>query len=238
MLRIDTAAAKAAPTKEAESAKKERSSKKESNFDLLETVIGTSMLLPTVQLFDAMWHRAFKWLESKSKNAVEYLQKQYFQILTPEVLRRQYLCSSGSWDRNHRHVSWERVWVTVHGKLPVELDKRKVKWDARASPLEIFAVTQRMQKLFREERRVGHPARVHYMARKASVQVQKKCNEVQKSVFQPFKLPKGIIKRTPFSPSRQFGTFTLWCQQLSRPLGKSPGLELKLSSTITRSLGN
>lgn len=168
------------------SAKKEKSSKKESNFDLLETVIGTSRLLPTVQLFDAVWHRAFKWLGSKSKKAVEYLQKQYFQIVTPEVLRRQYLCSTGSWDQNK--LWFAGFWVGTVGTYPGSGSgsqcmesfhsswQRKVKRDAHASPLEIFAV---MQKLFREEWREQFewgPARVHYMARQASTGVAERPN--------------------------------------------------------------
>ena len=153
-----TTEAKAAPAKRIQTA--ERRKKKDTNFDVLEQVIQTSRLLPTVQLFDAVWHRAFKWLGSKSRPTVQYLQKKYFQLVSPETLQKQYLCNSGSWDAGK--LGFAGFWVGIIGTYPGSGSgsqsmesfhsswQRRVQRDARASPLQKFAV---MQELFKAELR-------------------------------------------------------------------------------------
>ena len=70
--------------------------------------------------------------DSHARGLTKAIPVQYW-FLGPE---QAVVCRLLGW--NHRHVSWERVWVTVHGKLPFELAKEGKKRDARASPLEIF----------------------------------------------------------------------------------------------------
>ena len=117
---------------------------KEAAFDRLDASITASRTLPTVILFDAVWHAAFAWLQKVSKSAAEYLQTTYFKQLDRASLQRQFWCDVPVWHgTNSGSGSGTQTLESFHSYW-----QEAVKQSTRADPRAIFG---RMERLFRDD---------------------------------------------------------------------------------------
>ena len=86
------------------------------NFMKLQNLLHVTRTLPTIQLFDAIWHVAFEWLRSVKKEAAEYLQKYYMVSVSPSNLQRQMRCGAAAWGRD---LLWfAGYWAGIIGIYP------------------------------------------------------------------------------------------------------------------------
>ena len=118
-----------------------------------------SRLLPTIQIFDAVWTVAFEWLNNVNKAAANYLQKTYFiKLPSVENINRQIYCGEPAGDKGSVYFAgfWTGV-LGIHaasgsGSQTIESFhshwQATLKADIKAAPTQIFAT---MQKIFRND---------------------------------------------------------------------------------------
>ena len=124
-------------------------------FQKLERIITASRQLPTIQLFDAVWHTTFQWLSRTSKRTLEYLQKQYIKPIKLSSMSKRFRCKEAL----REDVLWfGGFWSGIVGTYPGSASgtqtiesfhsawQRKLQRD-RVSPVQLF---DRMQQQFDE----------------------------------------------------------------------------------------
>ncbi|CAE7390174.1 unnamed protein product [Symbiodinium necroappetens] len=132
--------------------------KTETAFDRLDAIIQASRVMPTIILFDAVWHLTFAWLEQVSKDACAYLKSTYFDQMKRASLQGQFWCGEPVWNSNS--CWFAGFWAGVTGTYPGSgsgtqpLESFHAYWQdavrssVRSDPRAIFA---RMEKLFHDD---------------------------------------------------------------------------------------
>ncbi|CAE7527740.1 unnamed protein product, partial [Symbiodinium pilosum] len=135
-----------------------RKDKTATPFDELDDVIRISRVLPTIILFDAVWHVTFAWLQKVSKQACDYLKSTYFNLVERASLEKQFWCGTPVF---HSTCCWfAGFWAGVTGTYPGSgsgtqpLESFHAYWQdavrasVRSDPRAIFS---RMERLYEED---------------------------------------------------------------------------------------
>ena len=121
--------------------------KRGSNFRRLDAIISLSRVVPTIQLFDAIWQTTFTWLRQTCPKACEYLQETYFQPVSIENLQRQFRCNHTLWEASA--LWFAGFWSGIIGTYPGSSSgtqtlesfhsywQNRIQAKARAKPTEI-----------------------------------------------------------------------------------------------------
>ena len=137
---------------EAKGTKRKRDSLGEVSFRELQSLLRITRSLPTIQLFDAIWHVGFEWLQSVKKPAAEYLQKHYMVQVTSANLHKQMHCTAGTWGRSHLWFAGN--WSGIIGIYPGSasgtqtLESKHAQWQqelgkyTRVAPQKVFDAMQ------------------------------------------------------------------------------------------------
>ena len=135
-----------------------RKDKTATPFDELDDVIRISRVLPTIILFDAVWHVTFAWLQKVSEQACDYLKSTYFNLVERASLEKQFWCGTPVF---HSTCCWfAGFWAGVTGTYPGSgsgtqpLESFHAYWQdavrasVRSDPRAIFS---RMERLYEED---------------------------------------------------------------------------------------
>lgn len=132
--------------------------KRVSNFRRLDDIISLSRMVPTIQLFDAIWQATFAWLQQCCPQAVAYLQETYFQAVAVENLQRQLRCNKSLWEA--QTLWFAGFWGGIIGTYPGSSSgtqslesfhsywQARIRAKARAKPTDIL---QYMQELYKDD---------------------------------------------------------------------------------------
>ena len=132
--------------------------KRGAHFRRLDAIISLSRVVPTIQLFDAIWQTTFTWLRQTYPKACDYLQETYFQGVSVENLQRQFRCNQSLWEAST--LWFAGFWSGIIGTYPGSSSgtqtlesfhsywQTRIQAKARAKPTEIF---QCMQDLYEND---------------------------------------------------------------------------------------
>ena len=133
---------------EAKGTNRKRDSLAEVSFRKLPSLFRITRSLPTIQLFDAILHIGFKWLQSVKKPAAEYLRNQYMVQVTSANLHKQMHCTAGTWGRSH--LWFAGYWSGIIGIYPGSasgtqtIESKRAQWQqelgkcTRVAPQKVF----------------------------------------------------------------------------------------------------
>lgn len=85
-------------------------------FSWLDQVITLSRILPTIQLFDAVWQLTFQWMHTASPAACKYFRETYFEKVPPQNLQRQMRCTCALWEE--KSLWFAGFWSGIIGTYP------------------------------------------------------------------------------------------------------------------------